>query len=64
MKETGTKYVGAGRREMSNLDTIPCYVCHNEIDIDDSVWADSKGNISNPLYCYCVSCLPGQKESY
>jgi hypothetical protein len=49
---------------MSNLDTIPCYVCHKEIDIDDSVWADSKGNVSNPLYCYCVSCLPAQKESY
>jgi hypothetical protein len=47
-----------------DLDTVPCYICKNEIDLEDSVWADSKGNVDNPLYAYCVSDLPSQLEEY
>ena len=46
----------------NNLDLVPCYICKAEIDIDESVWADSKGEVNNPLYAYCVGCLPAQKE--
>lgn len=47
---------------MNKLDTEPCYVCKNEIELDDTVWADSKGEVNNPLYAYCVPCLPNQRE--
>lgn len=46
------------------MDTVPCYVCKKEIELDDSVWASSQGDVENPLYAYCVPCLPNQKESY
>jgi hypothetical protein len=52
------------RKKMNKLDTVPCYICNKEIDLDDSVWASSKGDVNNPLYAYCVPCLPAQKESY
>ena len=47
---------------MSEVDKVPCYVCNKKIDLDDSVWANSKGDVENPLYAYCVSCLPAQEE--
>ena len=47
---------------MSSLEAVPCYICKKEIELDDSVWADSKGEVNNPLYAYCVSCLPNQRE--
>jgi hypothetical protein len=50
--------------DLEYLDTVPCYICETEIDLDDSVWADSQGNVDNPLYAYCVSDLPAQKEVY
>lgn len=46
---------------MNELDTVPCYICSKEIDLDDSVWANSKGDVNNPLYAYCVPCLPAQE---
>ena len=49
---------------MSDFDTVPCYICEKEIDLDDSVWADSRGNVDNPLYAYCVADLPSQLEEY
>ena len=45
---------------MNKLDSVPCHICDEWIDLDDSVWANSKGDINNPLYAYCVSCLPAQ----
>ena len=47
---------------MSNL--VPCHICSNYLEEDDIVWANREGNIEQPTYPYCVSCLPGQKESY
>lgn len=47
---------------MNELDIVNCYVCENEVELDDSVWADSKGEVNNPLYAYCVPCLPNQSE--
>ena len=49
---------------MEDFDTVPCYICKREIELDDSVWADSQGNVENPLYAYCVADLPSQKEIY
>ena len=49
-------------REKFVEDGVPCYVCENEIELDDSVWADSTGEVNNPLYAYCVPCLPNQKK--
>lgn len=45
------------------LETVPCYICHTNLDLDDSVWANSRGDVSNPLYAYCVPCLPAQEEA-
>jgi hypothetical protein len=42
------------------MNNVPCYICKTEIDLEDSVWASSKGDTSNPLYAYCVGCLPSQ----
>jgi hypothetical protein len=49
---------------MTNFDTLPCYICKEEVDWDEAVWADSKGNVDNPLYAYCVFDLPAQLEEY
>ena len=49
---------------MTTFDTVPCYICSDEIDLDDSVWADSQGNVNNPLYAYCVADLPSQLDDY
>ena len=58
------KLAGLGQKRaiMSDLEAVPCYICKKEIELDDSVWADSKGEVNNPLYAYCVSCLPNQRE--
>lgn len=44
-------------------ESVACYICEKEIDLDDSVWGDSEGNVDNPLYAYCVGCLPAQVEA-
>jgi hypothetical protein len=44
--------------EMSNLFT--CFKCYNDMEEDDVVWADDKGDVNKHIYAYCVSCLPNQ----
>ena len=33
-----------------------------DIEEDDVVWADSKGDTERHTYAYCVGCLPNQEE--
>ena len=38
-----------------------CFVCADDFDEDDIVWANREGNVEQPTYAYCVPCLPAQK---
>jgi hypothetical protein len=40
-----------------------CVKCYTDIEEDDVVWADSKGNVEIHTYAYCVGCLPSQEEA-
>ena len=46
------------------MNKYTCFVCADDFDEDDTVWANREGNIEQPTYAYCVTCLPSQKESY
>jgi hypothetical protein len=46
------------------MNKYTCFVCADDFDEDDTVWANREGNIEQPTYAYCVPCLPGQKENY
>ena len=50
-------------KEMT-MNKYTCFVCADDFDEDDTVWANREGNIEQPTYAYCVACLPAQKESY
>lgn len=43
---------------MSNLFT--CFKCYEDMEEDDVVWADDKGDVNKHTYAYCVFCLPSQ----
>jgi Pyruvate/2-oxoacid:ferredoxin oxidoreductase delta subunit len=45
-------------------DVYTCHICKTDMEEDDVVWADKKGNVEVHHYAYCVGCLPPQKESY
>ena len=47
---------------MNTIQEVTCHICLEDMDIDDSVWADEKGNVEKPYFAYCVSCLPPQEE--
>jgi hypothetical protein len=44
--------------KMSNLFT--CFKCYEDMEEDNVVWADGKGDVSIQTYAYCVPCLPNQ----
>jgi len=46
---------------MKMLELVTCHICLEDIDLDESVWGDSEGNVDKPIYAYCVACLPAQK---
>jgi hypothetical protein len=43
---------------VSNLFT--CFKCYEDMEEDDVVWADGKGDVNTQTYAYCVPCLPNQ----
>ena len=38
-----------------------CFICADDFDEDDIVWANREGNVEQPTYAYCVPCLPAQE---
>ena len=49
-------------RVMIMLNLYTCVKCYTDIEKDDVVWADSKGNVEIHTYAYCVGCLPSQED--
>jgi hypothetical protein len=43
------------------MNSYTCFVCEDELNEDDAVWADREGNIEQPTSPYCVPCLPAQR---
>jgi len=48
---------------MRSPNIYTCWKCYTDIEEDDVVWADSKGDVEGDhSYAYCVGCLPSQEE--
>jgi hypothetical protein len=45
---------------VANLYT--CHICKVDMEEDDTVWADRKGNTEIHQFAYCAGCLPQQEE--
>ena len=47
-------------------EAVKCFICGDQLDPDDIVWADVEGQIrekdSNDT-AWCVVCLPNEEES-
>jgi len=43
------------------MSSYTCFICADDFEEDDIVWANREGNIEQPTYAYCVPCLPWQE---
>ena len=43
---------------------VKCFICGDQLDRDDIVWADVEGQIvkEGNDTAWCVACLPSEKE--
>ena len=44
---------------------VKCFICGDQLDRDDIVWADVEGQIGKEGNdtAWCVSCLPSERET-
>ena len=56
------RYKTTRERSMKTPNLYTCVKCYTDLEEDDVVWADGRGNVEIHTYAYCVGCLPNQEE--